>query len=190
VGGKPSACTSTGSTFPLTCRNGDLSPDEKALEFMLFDLTACVSPDSYTPGLPTVKYSPVTFTQDFVANCGAADASVSNGKQAIWRELDWQASIPVTGSIDFSVQSADTTAQLATAPSAKVTSATTSTALPNWDGAVLDVKGDAGAFRSVNPPITSRNLLRLTITLNPSSDMKASPTLIQWKVQYDCADAE
>ena len=33
-------------------------------------------------------------------------------------------------------------------------------------------------------------LLRVTITLNPTADKKASPTLMQWKVQYDCVDAE
>ena len=40
---------------PTDCANVDLSPQEKALEFMLFDLAACVTPNGEAPLPPPPK---------------------------------------------------------------------------------------------------------------------------------------
>jgi hypothetical protein len=149
---------------------------------MLFDLTACVSPDNWVPPAPTTVYNPVTFTQDFTSTCG-------KGQRPAWREFNWQDSIPSTASIAFSAQTADTTAALATAQLVPVVTVTTGTVLPAWEIALLDTT-TGGVLRNASPPVISKNVLRMTITLNPTTDKKASPTLIQWKVQYDCVDAE
>jgi len=149
---------------------------------MLFDLTACVSPDNWVPPAPTTVYDPVTFTQDFTSTCG-------KGQRPAWRQFDWQDSIPSTASIVFAAQTADTLAALATAQVVPVATVTTSTALPAWDVALLDTTS-GGVLRTASPPVISKDILRMTMTLNPTADKKASPTLIQWKVQYDCVDAE
>jgi hypothetical protein len=71
------------------------------------------------------------------------------------------------------------------------TATTSTTGMP--DRALLDVGADAsmpGAFNVAMPPVTSQTDLRLTITLNPTSDHSASPTLIDWTVKSDCMPSE
>jgi hypothetical protein len=194
-GGSTGTCTGNSSAFPGACAQGRLTPQEAALEFMLLDLTACISPDNApppAPPMPVTTYSPVTFTETFSASC-------PSGTHVVWRELDWQANIPNTASIVFSAQTAEPTADGGTvsfvgAQSVQLAKATTSTMLPAWDAALIDATGTgggpSGAFNTASPPIKSRTDLLLTITLEPTSDMKATPTLIQWQVKSDCPPSE
>ena len=168
--------------FPLTCKNGDLSGQEKALEFMLFDLSACVSPDSWEPPVPSIAFSPVTFTLDFQSQC-------ASGQLPVWREFDWQAEIPTGTNITLSAQTASATSGFASAQSVPLATATTSTVMPGWDAAIIETT-TSGAFQSASPRIVSLGMLRVTVTLNPSSDKKFAPTLMAWQTGYDCLDKQ
>lgn len=197
-GGIPSAnygkCSAaTPNVFPGACKQGELTPQEKALEFMFFDLTACISADNLPPPPPPVilpTYRPSTFIEDFVAVCAP-------GTTATWRDFSWQAAVPGDAKIEFFGQTGRDAANLFPAFPLALTAATTSTDLgagSNYDVVMLDTskngKGGEGAFNVAQPPLRSEKLFRLTVTMHPTSDMLQAPTLLHWKVQYDCIPAE
>jgi hypothetical protein len=180
----------SGTEFPQSCKQGDLSPQEKALEFMFFDLTACVTPDNLPPPKPvtSANYTPATFVEEFSASC----PSQTN---VAWREFDWQATIPDGTSIDFSAQSGDTAATLSPEVPVALAHASASTDTgpmrSSYDAALIDTGlFGAGAFNTASPQVASRTLLRISVTLNPSADKNTAPRLGHWKVQYDCVPAE
>jgi len=178
------------SEFPVACKQGDLSPQEKSLEFMFFDLTACVSPDNLPPPKPvtSANYGSATFVQDFTSAC--KDDTVP-----VWRDFDWQAEIPDTASIDISAQTGDTLASLTPAVPVPLATATESTDVgptqTSYDIALIDTgTSGSGAFTSASPRVRSAKILRVTITLHGTTDKQLPPRLAHWKVQYDCLPAQ
>jgi hypothetical protein len=192
-GAVPSHCSASSNSFPLMCKQGGFSPEEDALEFLLLDLTTCVSSDSLAPPAPTtsgsahLEYMEATFQEDFTASC-------PQGTRAVWRELDWQATIPNTAQIVFSALTAsapvdggvpDYSGSTMPIQLATVTSSTT----PPGDVAYIDT-GTTGAFNTAMPPVISRDSLRLFVDLKPTSDFSAAPTLLDWQVKADCLPSE
>jgi hypothetical protein len=199
-------CSETSTDFPLECKQGhDLTPQEKALEFMLFDLTSCVAPAAFN--VQPVKYEPATFTETFTA------AQCQPGETVRWRELDWNATIPGDSSITFSAQTGDPAPDGGTplwnpampALLAKATTSTLSvvaagdagpdadtdatvTVSPYWDVALIDTgeNSDGGP----NSVLNSQSELLLTVTLTPSSDLLQAPTLNQWRITSVCTPSE
>jgi hypothetical protein len=199
IGSTPPVCSGGAVNFPFECARGKPDPQEAALEFEFFDLSACVSannqPPMPPPGTP-LTYNPASFSVDFQQNCMVGSTI------PIWRELDWQATIPPGASIVFSAQTAPAAddggiPSYVGVQSVVIATATATTPyLPmGWDAALVDVAppdggGPAGAFNLATPPVTSQPNLRLTITFNPTPDMSAAPTLIQWQLKSDCLATE
>jgi hypothetical protein len=182
----PPTCTQSGTTFPIGCRQVPMTPQEEALEFMLLDLTSCLSTGPVMTSVPPT-FDPATFTEDFTSACPL-------GTRPVWREFDWQDSIPPSAEIDYSAQTTDAPADggapdWTTPELVSLAQATTSTTLPGFDVALIDT-GTTGAFNLAAPPVLSRSLLRLTVTLKPTADTKTAPVLMQWNVKADCVPAE
>lgn len=174
--------------FPTACANQPMIAQEQALEFMFFDLTSCVAPDTGNQGNGPPTYKAATFTQDFTGTCGT-------GQSIKWREFDWQATIPTGTSIVFAGQSGPTTAKLLNTTPVTLATTTTSTNLPNYDAAIIDTStggttSGTGPFNTANPAIRSDTILRVTITMNPDTAGTVTPLLQNWKVQYDCTDSQ
>lgn len=66
-----SDANSGGATFPSECSDGPMTPQEKTLEFMLFDLASCVGP-------PLGSCTPKTCAQ-LGYNCGSAGTGCDDG---------------------------------------------------------------------------------------------------------------
>ena len=197
-----STCGTNNALFPEACIQAPLTDQEKALEFMFFDLTSCVTPDTgsaTTPVLLTAK----SFTLEFTASC-------PSGTKPRWREFDYQASFPAnpTGtytatypddSIDFAAQTGGGLPGVNDAGGAFIPAtplqlgapATTNTLPPNWVQILLDTApGGTGLFTTASPSISSQVDLLMTITLTPTADQLSSPTLIGWRAEYDCPPSE
>jgi hypothetical protein len=63
----------SGMTFPAECTSGPMTPQEKVLEFMIFDLTNCIMPD-----MPTSSCMPRTCAAQGIS-CGPAGDGCGGG---------------------------------------------------------------------------------------------------------------
>jgi len=157
-------------SFPSECPSGALTAQEKAAEFLLFDLGSCLT--NLPP--PPPAYFTATMTRDYQGVCPA-------GQSVVWRFFDWQTVTPSDSNIVFTAQTADTQTDLATATPVVPLGTVSGPPITSWTGT------DVSQALAPNPSLA---WLRVTITLNPSSDHQQAPTLTAWRQQYDCVDSQ
>jgi hypothetical protein len=162
--------------FPTICAvSNAMTAQEKALEFLFFDLSSCNNPVS----LPPFNFPSSTYF-DYQAVCPSQ-------KKVVWRFFDWKAITPSDSKIDFVAQQSDTAGGLGAAMSVGLGTASQAfgtggpgpTPPANWVGA------DVGLKFAPNP---SLSFLRVTVTMYPSTDKYSAPTLSAWRQLYDCID--
>ncbi len=98
--------------------------------------------------------------------------------------FSWKATVPSSTSIVFEAATATTQGGLASAVQVGVGTATTNASIWTSDPNTVEyhLRNDA------SPAQTSRNWLRISMTLNPTGT--TTPTLTQWQQTFDCKPAE
>jgi hypothetical protein len=173
-----SALNGAYTTFPEGCNGGDLSAQEKALEFMIFDLTACLTADYVPPSPPAgPPFYPATIHRDYTASC-------KPGYIPIWHFFDWMTHTPSDSKISFTVQTGNTLAAL-TAMTPLPISTVNGPPVTAWTGKDL-----AAIFAATTPATKHGLMLRVNMTLTPSSDRKNAPVLDAWRQAYTCVPNE
>jgi hypothetical protein len=133
------------------------------------------------PPPPVTIYNPQSITREYVATC-------PHGTQAKWRFFEWQATVPASTNIQFSIQVRAT----ATDPYEPMAPLLLSTATPaSGTGPGTWYRGPNTVDQTLAaaiPPLASGDYLLVTIAFNPT--MTASPTLHQWRQIFDCVPAE
>lgn len=178
-----------GKSFPGSCAlGGGLTEEERALEYQIFQLTACsIESRAMTT---TAALAPVTFTRDYQGVC-------PEGHSVKWAPLYWQASIPSNTSIRYRAATAATEAALPPSPpadapaTALVGTASVTTPASTWDCEgcpSAPVTVDSQLFAQTNQ--MSSEWLRLYITINPDNAGMVSPVLYGWRMLFDCLPNE
>jgi hypothetical protein len=144
------------------------------------DADCCGAPSSLclsgacTPPPPVPAFQDGSFFRDYEGVCPPDE-------EPVWRFFDWQASTPGDSEIVFSAQTAHEAAALGSAPSTVFGTASGPT-IPGWVGE------DVGAALSADGR-RSQRFLRVTMSLNASTDRLSAPTLTDWRQAYSCIAA-
>jgi hypothetical protein len=141
------------------------------------------------PPPPTMTYMQQTLTRDFTATC-------PRGTQPKWRFFEWQATVPASSSIDFSVQVKQASGSYAPSTPLLVNTATpaTGTGPGVWYGGLISASNKTVDQVLSNASLASSPDIRITMTFKPNAmavpPAAASPTLHEWRQIFDCMPAE
>jgi hypothetical protein len=143
---------------------------------------ACGAPQCLSAAAPGPCFGSNTLTYDYSGVCP------NNDQVPQWSFLTYDSSTPGNSSINFSVMAASSVDQLATEP--VISLVTVSQAAGNE---TCDLSGPPSKNCPVNlyqallpQGNTNGAVLRLNITINPSSDGAQSPILNNWRISYSC----
>ena len=143
------------------------------------DIGAKVQVD--TPCL--AAYNPLTYKQTYTGVC-------PEGTKVQWGYFTYNTTVPGDSYVKFSIRTADTEAGL---PLAIPTLVATAQSVP--DTQVCTLGGPAPCpidlYNELNGlPAAQQDYLELEMYINPTSDSKAAPTVLDWNITYSCPPSE
>jgi hypothetical protein len=143
---------------------------------------SCIDGTCQPPGPPLYFY-PSEFARDYEGVC-------PTNYRVKWTQFGIKALTPGSGSnwtkISVRAQTAATAADLPAASATAVSAGTM--AGPPADQSVNFTNFDVSA--ALGTPANRRAWIRVTMRLEPTTDNKLAPTLIDWRQQYDCVPDE
>jgi len=151
-----------------------------------------VPPPQGYPASESVSY-------DFQGTCsgGVVIADASQGQAPVWQYILTDQTVPAGTSIGITLQTAPTEAGLATATPATSYSISTTVTQPMTLSSPLIPSGMGFVaqpvdqyLRAQTPAQASQLWLRITVTLNASSNLQSAPTLISVQPTFDCLASE
>jgi len=126
---------------------------------------------------PILNYTQTQFVREYSANCPA-------GKGPVWRFFQWQAATPAGTSLVFTAATKNLLGDSYGANVAIGTMAPPPYVTSTWTSGPITVDQ---ALQNAGQ--ASKNYLRVTITFVPKTTQpEATPTLSQWRQNYDCVD--
>jgi hypothetical protein len=149
---------------------------------------------------PVTGYpSAASVVYDFQGTCagGIVIGDASQGQSPVWQYIQTDQVIPTGTSIGITLQTAPTEAGLATAVPSTPYSITATTTAPMYLSSPLIPMGAGFVaqpvdqyLRALSPAQASQLWLRVTVTLNASSNRMLAPTLTSLLPTFDCAATE
>jgi hypothetical protein len=204
-GGQRGRCGSPPACVPTTCAalGYNCGPAGDGCGGSL-NCGTCSSPDDTCGGAGqpgrcdhNTSYTTGSFVRDYSSSC-------ASGTVPVWSLWSWNSTTPSDSHIDFTVQTATTSAGLASAPADPLlfssppgptslagTSASAHTA--NQPAGTPDTQlGSADVDNTfvVNDRPRHNAYVRVTSNLVPSSNQTQSSRLVSWNLQMDCAPDE
>jgi hypothetical protein len=143
---------------------------------------ACGAPQCLSAAGAGPCYASKTQTFDYQGVC-------PNGDQIPqWSFLTFSSFTPGNSSINFTVVAAPTVDQLATEPAVSLVTVTRAAGNEQCQlSGPAALKCPIDLYTALLPRAnTNSAILRLTITINPSSDGTQSPILNNWRISYSC----
>jgi hypothetical protein len=138
----------------------------------------------------TVTYNPSSFTVDYVG------ASCPPGDLVSWVDVGLEAMTPASGGTNSTIVIGAQTSGVVGGTTATTYAPTTPVSVGTLTGPPANQSTTwnnfplSTALSTISTSASNQPFLQITFTLNPTTDHLATPTLVDWRVRFDCTPVQ